>query len=108
MGRSTTQLRYHVSVLYSNVLFLRFSEGCQTIHFTFNHQSDSHIHSFKVLEFDIFLHLNIFDIFESFTVFQFDIFTSARARACTCACAFAFSSTSFTFTLTSFEFYIFT
>ena len=34
----TTQLRYHVSVLYSNVLFLRFSEGCRTIHFTCNHE----------------------------------------------------------------------
>ena len=31
-----------MSVLYSNVLFLRLTEGCQTIHLTCNRQSDSH------------------------------------------------------------------
>ena len=64
MGRSTTQLRYHVSVLYSNVLFLRFSEGCQTIHFTCNHQSDSHI----------FKNFSTFHFFILFQFFHFFFF----------------------------------
>ena len=40
--KGTCTNSFCVSVLYSNVLFLRLTEGCQIIHFTCNRQSDSH------------------------------------------------------------------